>query len=182
MKINNYEFKGNINGFILDENSIDGKYVISDIENQVLCVSKKIYMKLNIDKKINEINLYDKFIILLNAYLLNNPEYIIFKNVFCDFTCDEITKLKLLFRDLKKKNKCKFIICSKNLDIINDLCDYVTSDTGSFKCLDHFKKKKGDVPFCVSFVRELEEKNGKKIGVMHSEISDLAKDVYRYVR
>ena len=102
--------------------------------------------------------------------------------MFCDFYFENIKKLKLLFRDLKKRKVCKFIICTKNLDLIMDLCDYVVTDDKCGKPVDVFKNKKGDLPFCSKFVRELEETKGKKFGIYHNNISDLAKDVYRYVR
>lgn len=170
--INGFEFNGIINGFVLDDTLIDGDYVICDIESQVRCLSKG---NLKSDD-----SLYDKFVVLLNGYLNNNPEYIIFKNVICDFTFDDLKKLKLLFRDYKKKNICKFIICSKNLDIIADLCDYVTDNNGSYTCSSYFKKN--CLCFSNLFVRELEKKFNKKFGVIHNDVADLAKDVYRYVK
>lgn len=176
--INDFKFKGIINGFVLDDTLIDGDYVISDIDSQIMCVSKDVLKKINVNRVDS---MYDKFVVLINVYLLNNPDYIIFKNVICDFCYDDLNKLKLLFRDLKKKRVCKFIICSKNLDIIADLCDYVTDNNGSFKCLDYMKKNTY-TSFSVDFVRELEDRFDKKIDVMHNEIADLAKDVYRYVK
>ena len=41
MIIDGYEFKGIINGFTLDETLINFKNQISDIDKQILCVSKK---------------------------------------------------------------------------------------------------------------------------------------------
>ncbi|CCY93644.1 unknown [Firmicutes bacterium CAG:884] len=180
--ISNYNFEGIINGFILDETLIDCNNVICDVNSQILTISKKMYNKLGYDKSIKELDEYERFELLLNAYLLSKPGYIVFKNMFCDFSFENIKKLKLLFRDLKKRKVCKFIICTKNLDLIMDLCDYVVTDDKCGKPVDVFKNKKGDLPFCSKFVRELEEIKGKKFGIYHNNISDLAKDVYRYVR
>lgn len=180
--IGNYSFDGIVNGFILDETLINYPYTICDINEQIMCISKKLYKKFSDGKSINELGDFDKFNILLNAYLLNKPDIIVFKNLFCDFSYDDLNKLKLLFRDLKKKKICKFVICSKNLDLIMDLCDYVVSDNKCGKPVDVFKSKKGDIPFCTKFVLELEDYKNKKFGIMHNNVADLAKDVYRYVR
>ena len=180
--ISNYNFEGIINGFILDETLIDCNNVICDVDSQILTISKKMYNKIGYNKNINELDEYERFELLLKAYLLSKPEYIVFKNMFCDFSFENIQKLKLLFRDLKKRKVCKFVICSKNLDLIMDLCDYVVTDSKCGKPVDVFKNKKGDLPFCSKFVRELEEAKEKKFGIYHNNISDLAKDVYRYVR
>ena len=180
--ISNYNFEGIINGFILDETLIDCNNVICDVDSQILTISKKMYNKIGYNKNINELDEYERFELLLKAYLLSKPKYIVFKNLFCDFSFENIQKLKLLFRDLKKRKVCKFVICSKNLDLIMDLCDYVVTDSKCGKPVDVFKNKKGDLPFCSKFVRELEEAKEKKFGIYHNNISDLAKDVYRYVR
>ena len=180
--ISNYNFEGIINGFILDETLIDCNNVICDVDSQILTISKKMYNKIGYNKNINELDEYERFELLLKAYLLSKPKYIVFKNLFCDFSFENIQKLKLLFRNLKKRKVCKFVICSKNLDLIMDLCDYVVTDSKCGKPVDVFKNKKGDLPFCSKFVRELEEVKEKKFGIYHNNISDLAKDVYRYVR
>lgn len=188
MIIDGYEFKGIINGFTLDETLINFKNEISDIDKQILCVSKK-KLKGNASKYIDidslllkkNLSYYEKFLVLLESYLLNNPDCIVFKNLFCDFSNDELKDLVLLFRDLKKKKVCKFIICSKNSDIILSLCDYVIDESGSGKTIAVYKSKKNNLPFCIKFAKEFEECKGKKIGIYRDNIPDLAKDVYRYV-
>ena len=187
MIINGYEFKGVINGFTLDETLINFPNEIFDIDSQILCVSKKIYKGnfkyIDIDNLFlkRDLSYYEKFLILLESYLLNNPDCIVFKNLFCDFSNEELKKLNLLFRELKKKKVCKFIICSKNSDIILSLCDYVIDESGCGKPIDVYKNKKNNLPFCIEFAKELEECKGKKIGIYRNNIPDLAKDVYRYV-
>ena len=103
--MNKYQFDGIINGFTLDENLIDGN-VICDIEKQLLCISKKNYKSSEyidistFDKK--NLTYYEKFLIVFNSYLLKKPEYIIFKNMFCDFEYNDIKKLQILFRTIRK--------------------------------------------------------------------------------
>lgn len=183
--MNGYKFEGIINGFTLDENLIDGN-VICDIDKQILCVSKKAYKSseyIDISSfDINNLNYYEKFLIVFNSYLIRKPEYIIFKNMFCDFEYEDIKKLKILFRALKKDKICKIIICSRNTDLLLDLCDYVICEEGSGDIIEVFKNKKNNVPFCIKFALELEEYKNKKIGIYRNNVADLAKDVYRFER
>ena len=74
--ISNYNFEGIINGFILDETLIDCNNVICDVNSQILTISKKMYNKLGYDKSIKELDEYERFELLLNAYLLSKPEYL----------------------------------------------------------------------------------------------------------
>lgn len=181
--MNKYQFDGIINGFTLDENLIDGN-VICDIEKQLLCISKKNYKSSEyidistFDKK--NLTYYEKFLIVFNSYLLKKPEYIIFKNMFCDFEYDDIKKLQILFRTIKKNKVCKIIICSKNTEILLDLCDYVICEEGSGNIIDIFKNKKNNVPFCIEFAQKIEKYKNKKIGIYRNNVADLAKDVYRF--
>ncbi len=181
--MNNYKFDGIINGFTLDENLIDGN-VICDVEKQILCVSSKAYISSkyininNFDK--NNLSYFEKFLIIFNSYLIRNPEYIIFKNMFCDFEYEDIKKVKVLFRAIKKDKFCKIIICSKNTDLLLDLCDYVVTADCSGEIIEVFKNSKNNIPFCIKFAQSLEEYKNKKIGIYRNNIDDLAKDVYRF--
>ena len=68
--ISNYNFEGIINGFILDETLIDCNNVICDVNSQILTISKKMYNKLGYDKSIKELDEYERFELLLNAYYI----------------------------------------------------------------------------------------------------------------
>ena len=74
--MNGYKFEGIINGFTLDENLIDGN-VICDIDKQILCVSKKAYKSseyIDVNSfNINNLNYYEKFLIVFNSYLIRKP-------------------------------------------------------------------------------------------------------------
>ena len=155
--MNGYKFEGIINGFTLDENLIDGN-VICDIDKQILCVSKKTYKSSEyIDVgsfDINNLNYYEKFLIVLNSYLIRKPEYIIFKNMFCDFEYEDIKKHNYVLVDhndpLQSVGiKAKIVGCIDHHSNCNKIKNAIITDYCSaslymyklFKDIYNFSKK-----------------------------------------
>ena len=81
---------------------------------------------------------------------------------------------------MRRLKWCKFIIISKDTEILADICDYIVTDSVSGRIPDVYKKI-DDIPFTVRFSNRV--KNLKNIDIGYrTEIEDLMKDVYRYVR
>jgi len=185
-------FNGIINGFISDK-ELTGYTTIENVREMIVCVSKNIFKndKFNsidevleisdlLNKNIYDLNDFECFKIVLASILIRSVDIIVCKNCFCNLDYKLRKEVKLLFTKLRRLKWCRFIIISKDVEILADICDYIVTDSVSGKIPDVYKKI-DDIPFTVRFSNRVKDLKNIDIGY-RTEIEDLMKDVYRYVR